>query len=188
MSTPPETDNPSDSAHETIGKNISAVERMRLSADKNRLFHQRVVDTLAEFVGGRWAVSLHLIGYGSWILHAGSRADRIMERLETIGLTASLESIFVTVLILSYQRRMDTREQRNADLHLQMSLLAEQEITRLARVTDAIARHLKIDAKELRDLDEVKEDVDPEKVLREIERRDSTLQPARTRAAGAVEH
>jgi len=57
-------------------------------------------------------------------------------------MVASVEAIFLSTFILITQNRMAAQAQQRADLDLQISLLAEHEITRLLTLTVAIAERL----------------------------------------------
>jgi uncharacterized membrane protein len=59
--------------------------------------------------------------------------------------------------------------EERADLDLQISLLAEHEITRLIKLTSAIAEHLKLEESRDAELPELKRDVRPEHVMEQIE-------------------
>ena len=57
-----------------------------------------------------------------------------------------------------------------ADLNLQISLLAEYEITRLLTLTKAIAKNLQIDEAHRPELEQLEKDVTPEVVLETIDK------------------
>jgi uncharacterized membrane protein len=54
---------------------------------------------------------------------------------------------------------------RQADLDLQINLLAEHELTRLVALVDAVARKLGVEVLAAEELEEIKSDVSPEAVL-----------------------
>ena len=58
---------------------------------------------------------------------------------------------------------------KRADLDLQISLLGEHEITKLATILGAIADKLGVDIKEEAELESITQDVKPEAVLDRIE-------------------
>ena len=60
---------------------------------------------------------------------------------------------------------------KQADLDLQINLLAEHELTRLVSLVDAIAQKLGVEAVERNELEEIERDVSPEAVLDELEGR-----------------
>lgn len=85
-------------------------------------------------------------------------------------MAASVEAIFLSTFVLIAQNQMTAQSERRADLDLQISLLAEHEITRLIHIVDAIATRVGAQAGRDEQLDELKQDVRPETVLDEIER------------------
>ena len=61
---------------------------------------------------------------------------------------------------------------KRADLDLQISLLAEHEITKLATLLEEVARRLDVPVQPRGEFQEVKQDIAPEAVLDEIEDKD----------------
>ena len=55
---------------------------------------------------------------------------------------APVEAIFLSTFVLISQNRMAAAADRRADLDLQISLLAEHEITKLATLAAAIDAHV----------------------------------------------
>jgi uncharacterized membrane protein len=86
-------------------------------------------------------------------------------------MVASVEAIFLSTFVLISQNRMGAAADKRADLDLQISLLAEHEITRLATLVAAIADRM--DVKTDADLEEIALDVAPETVLDELEATES---------------
>jgi uncharacterized membrane protein len=91
---------------------------------------------------------------------------------------ASVEAIFLSTFILISQNRMSTAEARRADLDLQISLLAEHEITRVLQLVARIAEKLGLEEASAAELAELKRDVAPDKVLEKIEKETVTELPA----------
>jgi uncharacterized membrane protein len=73
---------------------------------------------------------------------------------------------------------MSTAEARRADLDLQISLLAEHEITRVLQLVARIAEKLGLEEASAAELAELKRDVAPDKVLEKIEKETVTEPPA----------
>jgi uncharacterized membrane protein len=86
-----------------------------------------------------------------------------------LAMAASVEAIFLSTFVLISQNRMGAAADKRADLDLQINLLAEHELTKLAELTSAIAMHLGIPASADPEIEEIKKDVAPEAVLDEIE-------------------
>jgi uncharacterized membrane protein len=71
--------------------------------------------------------------------------------------------------VLISQNRMASAADKRADLDLQISLLAEHELTKLAGLVAAVAERLGVPAEADPEIQEVEKDVAPEAVLDEIE-------------------
>jgi uncharacterized membrane protein len=79
-----------------------------------------------------------------------------------------VESIFLSTFILITQNRMAAGADRRAELDVQVSLLAEHEITKLVQMVSAIAERLDV-PHEKSEVEELKRNVAPEAVLDAIE-------------------
>jgi uncharacterized membrane protein len=83
---------------------------------------------------------------------------------------ASVEAIFLSTFILIRQNRMADADRKHADPDLQVSLLAEHEVTKIVAIVTAIADHLGLDPDlDREELEELKQDVAPEMVLDKLE-------------------
>ena len=90
-------------------------------------------------------------------------------------MVASVEAIFLSTFILITQNRMQAHADRRADLNLQISLLAEHEITRLVQMVSEMGRRMDLDVARQPELEELKQDVRPEQVLETLEQRNAAL-------------
>jgi len=86
-----------------------------------------------------------------------------------LAMFASVEAIFLSTFVLISQNRMQEQADKRADLDLQISLLAEHEITRLITLVKAVAEKLEIEASKNPELHELQRDVSPETVLDALE-------------------
>ena len=84
-------------------------------------------------------------------------------------MVASVEAIFLSTFILITQNRMAAAAHRRAELDLQVSPLAEAEITKLVELVSEIADRMNVPAAEQEDLEEMKRMVAPEAVRDVIE-------------------
>jgi uncharacterized membrane protein len=75
---------------------------------------------------------------------------------------ASVEAIFLSTFVLISQNRMRAAADKRADLDLQISLLAEHEITKLATLVAAIGDHIGVRTDIDKELDAITRDVAPE--------------------------
>ena len=112
--------------------------------------------------------------YGLWVLvnlGAVPGVSRFDPTFVVLAMLASVEAIFLSTFILITQNRMQAQADQRADLNLQVNLLAEHEITRLIKMVTELGSKMDLKTAEHPELDELKQDVRPEKVLDTIERR-----------------
>ena len=62
-----------------------------------------------------------------------------------LAMIASVEAIFLSTFVLISRNRQARLAERRAELDLQISLLAEHEITRLVERLEAVAEHLGVE-------------------------------------------
>jgi uncharacterized membrane protein len=84
-------------------------------------------------------------------------------------MVASVEAIFLSTFVLISQNRMAAAADQRANLDLQISLLAEHEVTRLVTLVSGIADRMGVKTEADPDLEEITLDVAPEAVLDELE-------------------
>ena len=84
-------------------------------------------------------------------------------------MAASVEAIFLSTFVLISQNRMAAADAKRAELDLQISLLAEHEVTKLVALVSAIVNRMGVKTDVDPELEELKQDVAPDRVLDEIE-------------------
>ncbi len=117
-------------------------------------------------------VYLHLFVFGFWIvanLHWLPGIPAWDESFVVLAMAASVEAIFLSTFVLISQNRMTAEADKRADLDLQISLLTEHELTKVARLLTRVAERLDVDPEAERDLRETTRDIAPERVLDRIE-------------------
>lgn len=158
----------------SLRRNIEALAQRRDQEAASKTREERIADAITSFTGSMAFVYLHLALYGAWILaNLGiipgvSKFDPSFVILAT---EASVEAIFLSTFVLISQNRTAAAADKRADLDLQITLLTEHELTKLAQVVVAIADRLGIPATSDTELEEVERDVAPEVVLDAIEAR-----------------
>src|SRR5919202_5895499 len=153
-----------------LRRNIEALGERRRQEAAAAPVEARVAEAITRFTGRMRFVYLHLALYGAWIaanLGAVPGVPKFDPSFVVLAMVASVEAIFLSTFVLISQNRMAAAADKRADLDLQISLLAEHEVTKLVTMVSAIAEHLGIDHKE--ELEELKQDVAPEAVLDAID-------------------
>ncbi len=152
---------------QVMERNIQALLARRRQEAQQAPWQDRLADRITAFTGSLRFVSCHLVIYGLWILAnlPGVPLPHFDPTYVILAMAASVEAIFLSTFILITQNRMTAQAAKRADLDLQVSLLAEHEITRLITLVTAIAERMGIDAAQDPELAELARDVAPEQVL-----------------------
>ena len=160
-----------------LDRNIIALIERRRQEDAAKGREERIADAITRFTGSMVFVYIHVAVVAAWVaINAGwtpiPRFDPTFVLLATL---ASVEAIFLSTFVLISQNRMQALADKRADLDLQVSLLAEHEVTRLIQLTSAIAERMGISEARDPELPELARDVQPERVLDQIESTDRRI-------------
>lgn len=155
-----------------VERNIDAlVDRRRREAAARR-WPERLADAVTRFSGSMTFVLIHVVLVATWVaINLGwvPGVRRFDPSFVVLAMVASVEAIFLSTFVLITQNRMAAQAEQRAELDLQVSLLAEHEITRLLELTHAVAARLGVDVARSPEIEVLKNDVAPEKVLDRIE-------------------
>ena len=156
---------------EVVDRNIRALIERRQAEDDAKRFDERLADHITRFAGSMRFVWLHLVLFGAWILANTGwlPLPRFDPTLVLLAMFASVEAIFLSTFVLISQNRMAALADKRADLDLQISLLAEHEITRVMTLVTEMAHRMGVEEAHNPELSELAEDVHPEHVLDQME-------------------
>lgn len=160
--------------HSVLVRNIHLLEERRAREKASATLQDRIAIAITRFAGSMRFVSLHVLILTLWILANLSHLPGIPKfdpSFVILAMTASVEAIFLSTFILITQNQMSAAAEKRAELDLQISLLAEHEITKLATLLSAIAARLGVETDVDAEVEELKQDVASEAVLDEIEER-----------------
>jgi uncharacterized membrane protein len=173
-----------------LDRNIRALLDRRAAEESNLAWQGKIAVVITRFTGSMRFVVVHIVIFGAWIAISKGLVPgvpRFDPTLVVLAMAASVEAIFLSTFILITQNRMMAQADRRADLNLQISLLAEHEITRLISMTREIARRMGIKEAQEPELEALAKDVKPEQVLERIDEHEKELhaheQQAERRAA-----
>ena len=155
-----------------LRRNIEALQRRREREQECAGLQERVAERITRFSGSMRFVYAHAAIYGFWILGNLGALPGIHPWDPTfvvLAMIASVEAIFLSTFILITQNRMAAAADRRAELDVQVSLLAEQEITKLVELVSEIADRMGVEHARAADVQEMKRKVAPEAVLDAIE-------------------
>ena len=162
-----------DGARELAGvvdRNIRALVARDREHGRRRGLEERIADAITRFAGSMRFVYLHILLYGGWIVvNLGWLPLRPFDpTFVVLAMVASVEAIFISTFVLISQNRMAALADRRADLDLQISLLAEHEISRVIALVRSIAERMEIEGAHDPELTELACDVEPERVMERI--------------------
>jgi uncharacterized membrane protein len=155
-----------------LERNIQALQERRRREAQAASTEEKIAGAITRFSGSMRFVYLHLALYGFWILaNLGwvPGVPRWDESFVVLAMVASVEAIFLSTFILITQNRMAALAEKRAELDLQISLLAEHEVTKLIGMMDAVMKHLGVPGEGGGEVEEMKRNVAPEAVLDAIE-------------------
>jgi uncharacterized membrane protein len=155
-----------------VVRNISALLERRKEENNRKTKQERVADSITRFTGSMLFVYIHLAIYASWILwNIGVFGLQPFDpTFVVLAMFASVEAIFLSTFVLISQNRMAIQADKRADLDLQVSLLTEHEVTRLITLVTAMAKKMGIEEAHDPEIEELKKDVRPERVLDTMDR------------------
>jgi uncharacterized membrane protein len=154
---------PAEAAPRTAVRNIQEIVRLEEAELRRRPPFTRAADMVARFAGTPHFLALHALGIAVYVvLNVGLVPDVAPFDPFPFGLLAgffSLEGVLLAAFVLAKQARSDARDEERAHLDLQISLLAEQEVTKVIQMLRRISMQLGIEAQvmdeEARELGEV---------------------------------
>jgi len=155
-----------------LERNIRALQLRRQREEKDATVEERIAEAITRFTGSMRFVYLHLAFFGFWIAANLGFVPGVPAwdpSFVVLAMVASVEAIFLSTFVLISQNRMAAVADKRADLDLQISLLAEHEVTRLVTMVSGIAERMGVETAADAELEEITEDVAPEAVLDGIE-------------------
>jgi uncharacterized membrane protein len=155
-----------------VARNIRALYERRAREAAQARVQDRIAGAMTRFAGSTTFVYVHVVIFGFWILANVGWIPGVPiwdPSFAVLAMAASVEAIFLSTFVLITQNRMAAAADKRADLDLQISLLAEHEVTELTILVSDIAKKLGVESASERDIEEVKAEVVPEVVLDHIE-------------------
>jgi uncharacterized membrane protein len=152
--------------------NIRELVEVRREFERRKSTQDRIADAITAFAGSMRFVWLHAALFGGWIvwnsgLVPGARPFDPFPYV-MLAMIASVEAIFLSTFVLISQNRSNELADKRADADLQISLLAEHEITHVLRILRAVAGRIGVDLEE--ESETFEEELAPQEVVGEIER------------------
>jgi uncharacterized membrane protein len=155
-----------------LERNIRSLDLRRTREEARASLEERIAQVITDFSGSMKFVYLLVAIFGCWIVGNLGIVPGLSPwdpSFVVLAMVASVEAIFLSTFVLITQNRISRVAEKRADLDLQISLLAEHEITKIAELLAAVADRMGVESARSSEIDEIKQDVAPEVVLDKIE-------------------
>jgi uncharacterized membrane protein len=146
--------------NDRIKRNIESIAQLEQGFNRRRTFADRVSDAVSAFAGSFRFVAANaavIVGWILWNLLA-PREVRFDPSLTALQLLIASEAILLSAFVLMSQNRQNRQAEHWAHVELQISMLAEQENTKMLEMMQNICHILGMDKtasdKELKQLSE----------------------------------
>jgi len=163
---------PSTDALDPTRNNVEAIARLEREALHARSTGERISDAITHTVGTSTSVALHLLWFVAWVTVNLGLVPGVPPfdpfPFGILTLFVSGEGVLLALFILISQNRMTRQADRRAHLALQVSMLAEQELTLLLQLQQRLCTHVGVPQTD-GVADQLVQKTDVQDVVRELE-------------------
>jgi uncharacterized membrane protein len=157
-----------------FANNVDLIARLEKQALHERSVGEKVSDEITRFTGNIVFVMFHLVLFGVWAVWNTGLVPGLQPfdpfPFGILTLIVSGEGVFLALFILISQNRMSRHADRRAHLGLQVSMLAEQELTTLLHMQKQVNEHLGIEPDASRpEADRLMKPTDVESLIEELD-------------------
>jgi uncharacterized membrane protein len=135
-------------ASEPTARNIEAIAALEREALHHRTLIDRLTDAVTSAAGTATFLLTQAAFFAVWItLNVTGKVTFDPYPFNFLVLMVSLEAIFLTSIVLMTQNRMTRQADKRAHLDLQVNLLAEQELTAILQMLQALCQRAGVEVK-----------------------------------------
>lgn len=154
-----------------MARNIELMRRLEEESLRERSAAQRAADAIADFAGSLTFVVIQVVVFGLWILGNLGLVPLFPVfdpyPFMLLAMTVSLEAIFLSTFVLIKQNRMSLRADQRARLNLQITLLAEREMTLVLQLLSRMSTRLGVRMPQV-DVEELSQETPVEALATEL--------------------
>jgi uncharacterized membrane protein len=159
---------------ESARKNIEAIVRLEQESMQRRTRGERVSDAFTRIMGTMGFVVAHVLLFAGWfVINLGLTPIRPFDPFPfgILTLIVSAEGVILAIFVLVSQNRMSRQANQRAHLNLQISLLAEQETTKLLQKVQGLLDHFGIKATPLdHEVEQLSQETHVEALVTELQK------------------
>jgi uncharacterized membrane protein len=124
-------------------RNIAAVRDLAAEVRRKRTRLDRLTDAISGFVGSPRFLAAQILAVALWTAtHAAGVTRFDPYPFEFLNFALAVEAILLSTVVLMAQNRQGRESAEQAELHLQVGLLAEQEATKMLEMLQDIHTRL----------------------------------------------
>lgn len=135
--------------------NVKAIAELEKEALHERSTTERISDVITGFAGSITCLIIHIVIFATWAVVNLDLVPGIRPfdpfPFGILTLVVSSEGVFLAIFILISQNRMTRLSDRRAHLDLQISMLAEQEMTLMLRLQQRLCEHFGLEVEEAKE-------------------------------------
>lgn len=163
-------------AADPFENNVEVIARLEQQALHERSAGEKFSDEITRLTGNIFFVAFHVLLFGVWAVWNTGLIPGVTPfdpfPFGILTLIVSSEGVFLALFILISQNRMSRQADRRAHLALQVSMLAEQELTTLLRMQKRMSEHLGVRSDEIHvEAERMMTNTDVESIVQGLEER-----------------
>jgi uncharacterized membrane protein len=156
--------------------NIQAIAKLEEESLARRTVTERFSDAVVKLIGSTYFLLFNFVLVTGW----GAANLSLLPRIKVfdpfpfgiLALLVSTESVLLTIFVLISQNRMARAAERRSHLDMQIGILAEQELTTLLQMLQALCDHAGVDVKSSKQqVEDFKDATDVRKLANELEQK-----------------
>ncbi len=171
-SNPPSSTNVN--APENEGQRRVVIKTIKAKADARRTFIERLADKMTSGFGSMAFLALNAVIFLLWILTNTGQISflPVFDPFPFSLLTTfvSLEAIFLAIIVLISQNRSMKVDDLREEIHLQVNLIAEKEVTKIMKMTAIILEKNGVDLSKDPELKHLLKPISAEELERRLEK------------------
>jgi uncharacterized membrane protein len=140
--------------------------------DADRSWFDKMVDYLTKFFGSVGFFVVNVIFFAVWmVVNRGVIPEvQVFDPFphNLLTMVVSLEAIFLSIIVLMSQNRTSHVDDLREELDLRINIQAEEEITKILRMTNEIHGHLGLSSKLDKELKKMEQKTNVEKITQEL--------------------
>ena len=136
----------------TARKNVETIAQVERQLLDQRSRTDRLGEEIARFFGSLSFIIAHVFFIAAWVLLNTNMIPGVSPfdpyPFAFLSAVVGIEFIFLTTFVLMNQKHQMRRSEQWANLHLQLSMLTEQEVTKSLQMLHLICRHMRLNEPE----------------------------------------